>query len=282
MGEGGGVGWVLSFTLPERLLYRFMLQLFEMPIHFSGLTLTPSEKVVLDAAQERGGIFKASLHCFRTEDHSGLIVTDGHTAYLLGTIPFTRETLDLLLDLHCHTFLCRAALITDALSKKKFQLLPKDFAFCRETLSDQEISQPQGISIRTAFTEEELNMFHALKAEFIFEESGIRIHENISPRNLREYSSLKPVLLYSDDRAMGMVSSSLHSSQSAMINMLFLKKDARGKGYGSLLLQWYRDYLSKDSSMCCLFYSPDNAGAKSLYQSQHFIKEENWVMGVRK
>ncbi len=243
-------------------------------------TLTAGERVVLDSAHERSGGFRTELIFRNMENGNGAILSDSHTAYILGNPD--NALWQQLTDIPHGSLFGRGKVIREFCYKEEYLLMQKDFAFCRSVTPLDAPILSEGLSIKSVETDRELHDFCSLKAAFFFEESGSPSDADALFQSMQKgFQGIKPVVMCQDQRVVGMVSSNLNSRQSAMINMLFIAKEERGKGYGSLLLRWYMAYLLQESSSLCLFYSPDNAPAVKIYEGLGFKKEEGWVLALK-
>jgi GNAT superfamily N-acetyltransferase len=246
------------------------------------LSLTPAERVVRDAAEQRGGGFHAHLYSAVSKNQKAAALSDGHIAYLLGAADpeFLRS---MLADMPHDSVLGRAELLRDVLSERGYLLIPKDFAFLKTAGANHAPDLPESVAIKPVSTPDELRAFCSLKAAFLSEESGTAVSPDALFAELEDvYHGIKPVIMTREGKAIGMACSHLHSRASAMINMLYIAQGERAKGYGSLCVRWYMAYLLAESASLCLFYSPGNAPAVQLYGNLGFEKKEDWMLAIKK
>lgn len=156
--------------------------------------------------------------------------------------------------------------------------MAKDVLFLKDSTHQYPVL-PTDMHIVPVHSPEERRLFAELRRDFLTEESGIPIDLDTVQRTLEPIiDAILPVLLMRDGRVLGMVSSHFHSAEGAMINMLAVRKEYRGHGWGALLLQTYANRLLHHSKTVGLFYSPENEAAKRLYKGAGFEKAEEWVM----
>ncbi len=235
-----------------------------------------------DAAVEKKGGFFASLFCHLTDDNSVALLSDGNTAYILGELDKCEQLRAALLEIPHGSVLGKAEIVRSVCLEKEYFFIPKDFAFFYPKNEFLSPSLPNSISIKPVHSIEELHDFCSLKSAFFFEESGTKVEADDLIAHLKKgYMGIKPVTMRHGEKVIGMVSSNLNSRQSAMINMLYIAKEARAKGYGTLLLRWYMSYLLESSQSLCLFCSPNNTPAVKLYYSLGFQREEDWILALK-
>ncbi len=248
---------------------------------FPQSALTAGEHIVLRAAAEKGGGFRGSVYVRQGPDGNGMVLSDGQTAYVIAHRTDSAPDPAILSDVPHQALLGRIPLMAGL--EANYRLFPKDFAFCRDMKALSAPSLANGLSIVPVESDGMLDTLCALRADFFFEESGKRPEPRSLRRSLQEtFRNIKPVLLLHRGMPAGMISSELHSSAGAMINMLYIAPHIRGNGYGSLLLRWYMNHLRQTSWPLCLFYSPGNVPAIRLYASMGFRKEEDWILGIKK
>ena len=240
----------------------------------SVMNFSLGEKVIVQSALERNGVFRERCDLVSSPSEKGLILTDGTFLYPLGQAE--GKEMD---AVSSHGILgtrtAVAALVQGKKEPRDRVIMDKDFSFLRSVPPDL----PQlsaGISVATITDESDLQSLGRLRTQFLAEESGSELSD--VEAHSGNIPDLQSVVLKKDGKAIGMINSDFFSKESAMISMLFIEKQHRGHGYGVLLLQQYVRLLLQRSASVCLFYSPTNTSAKKLYERMGFMKEEDWMM----
>lgn len=243
--------------------------------------VSEAERTVLLSAIKKSGVFWNGYDVL--DDNGGIILFDGNFLYPLGKIDIDRYS----------KFLGKMAFsgilgssenvskILKMINKKNWITMKKDFAILKECKQFSDNSLSSDLQIDRIENRNQLKQFCALKSEFLLEEFGQKTDPEVLYNFLENcYSNYCPVLLTYQDKAVGMVSSNFSSDESSMINMLFIKKDFRGYGYGQILLKWYVRYLLEFTKTICLFSSPENIVANKIYKKIGFKKTDEWLMAL--
>lgn len=241
--------------------------------------LTAAERVIMQSAMEEKGVFAEHRTWFWNGKDDGIILSDGKYLYPLGSM----EEVPTGLPLDGVSGILGPA----PAARKLLRMYPslsftmeKDFAFLEDQNALPSLALPVDCTIVPAEKEDAIQAFCKLKAHFLAEEADDE-PPPFAPMHPATMLPTKPVILLWKNDAVGMVSSNFYSSESAMINMLFLRPDVRGKGWGKAFLVWYTHYLLRESKAVCLFYSPDNEPAKRLYGGLGFRKSADWLMAIQ-
>ncbi len=245
-----------------------------------------SNKIIVESAKQKNGVFSkthySKLQINRLSKEQNFLLYDGHFLYPIFIHNSTKlkkqvKQFDGIIGIKKY--------VEDILklyNQNNFFVIQKDFCILTKKLKDKiDVFSP--LSIKIVNSKKDLNEFSLLKSQFLFEESNIEIDVETIVNDIKSYyRSLKPVLLKYDNKTIGMISSNFHYSKSAMLNMLYIKKEFRKKGYGELLSKWYIKYLQRSSKNICLFVSSENIQAKKIYSKMGFRKVDNWLMALSK
>lgn len=242
--------------------------------HFS-----EAEKVILFSAVERNGVFWKKCE-IKWSNEGGIVLSDGEFIYPLGkidnSIGFEKITHSGILGKFDNV-----RKILNFRKTKKWTVMEKEFAKFEATGKFEELSAPREISMKMVNNARQLSQFCCMKGQFLEEESGEVIDVNRLYESLGEsYLHVCPALISHEGEEIGIISSNFFSQKGSMINMLFIKKEFRLRGYGKLLLKWYINQLLKNSKNMYLFYSPKNKPAMNIYRELGFVRIEKWLMAI--
>ena len=239
------------------------------------LPLTLGERVIVEAACVGNGVFADKCDVVSSVgNRDGVILSDGRFLYVLGNVsalvvPDT-ESYSAVLGTSSAVGQLKGIKVADS------SVIKKDFAFLEDAGRTMPVIVPANVEIGLISDQTHLDHLSFLEAQFLGEELATDSQKFYKKKE--RIPRTHPVILKRNGEAIGMVKSDFFSERSAMVSMLFIATEHRGRGYGQLLLQWYIHFLLERSGSICLFYSKTNAAAKELYRKVGFQKNEEWTM----
>lgn len=242
------------------------------------MIISESEQVIYESFLKQGGVFDRFVKIVHESDRC-IILYDGNFLYPLGDC----KNIDNLPQINHGGILGRESNVQSVMEyfgNIPYIIMKKYYAKLEKLPKHDDYQIPEEIQINNVIALDELKEFCQLKSDFLKEESGVKISPAKIFASLKEnFSKIHPVIAKHKNRAIGMISSNFHSTNYAMINMLYIKMDYRRKGYGKILLRWYISELKKQSKNIYLFFSPDNK-VQMIYQQIGFKTIDKWIMAT--